>query len=126
MTGAGGWPLNVFLTPEQVPFYAGTYFPPQPRMGMPSWRQVVEAVSNAWEEKKDEIRDGRRAHRRAPARRAPCWPRRRADGPTAGLDAAVEKLGSTYDSVERRLRRRAQVPARVASSSSSCAAGRRR
>ena len=98
MTGAGGWPLNVFLTPEQVPFYAGTYFPPQPRMGMPSWRQVVEAVSNAWEEKKDEIRAGgaRIAERlRGGALLAP------SDEPmtAAGLDAAVETLRSTYDSV---------------------------
>ena len=53
MTGSGGWPMTVFLTPEQVPFYAGTYFPPQPRMGMPSWRQVLEAVAHAWEEKKE-------------------------------------------------------------------------
>jgi uncharacterized protein YyaL (SSP411 family) len=58
MTGAGGWPLNVFLTPEQVPFYAGTYFPPESRMGMPSWRQVLEAVSQAWDERRDEIRTG--------------------------------------------------------------------
>src|SRR5918998_3672111 len=58
MTGSGGWPLNAFLTPEQVPFYAGTYFPPEPRMGMPSWRQVLEAVAHAWQEKRDEIRAG--------------------------------------------------------------------
>src|ERR671914_1811705 len=58
MTGSGGWPLNVFLTPEQVPFYAGTYFPPEPRMGMPSWRQVLEAVAHAWDEQRDEIRAG--------------------------------------------------------------------
>src|SRR4030088_3315805 len=44
MTGQGGWPLNAFLTPEQVPFYAGTYFPPAPRGGLPSWRMVLEAV----------------------------------------------------------------------------------
>src|SRR6266581_272269 len=37
MTGQGGWPLNAFITPEQVPFYAGTYFPPSPRPGYPSW-----------------------------------------------------------------------------------------
>src|SRR4051794_16998562 len=43
MTGHGGWPLNVFLTPEQVPFYAGTYFPPDDSRGMPSWRRVLEA-----------------------------------------------------------------------------------
>jgi uncharacterized protein YyaL (SSP411 family) len=58
MTGRGGWPLNVFLTPEQVPFYAGTYFPPEPRGGLPSWRMVLEAVAEAWEERRDEIRSG--------------------------------------------------------------------
>ena len=45
MTGQGGWPLNAFLTPEGVPFYAGTYFPPEPRHGLPAWRQVLEAIS---------------------------------------------------------------------------------
>jgi uncharacterized protein len=58
MTGAGGWPLNVFLTPEQVPFYAGTYFPPDSRMGMPGWRSVLDAVADAWEQRRDEIRAG--------------------------------------------------------------------
>src|SRR5215218_7033113 len=58
MTGQGGWPLNVFLTPEQVPFFAGTYFPPESRMGMPSWRSVLEAVATAWDERRDEIRAG--------------------------------------------------------------------
>jgi uncharacterized protein YyaL (SSP411 family) len=55
MTGQGGWPLNVFLTPDQVPFYGGTYFPPQPAHGMPSWSQVVVAVRDAWDERRDEI-----------------------------------------------------------------------
>jgi len=96
MTGSGGWPLNVFLTPEHVPFYAGTYFPPQPRMGMPSWSQVVEAVANAWEEKKDDIRAGgaRIAERlRGGALLAPSTePMKSSD-----LDAAVEQLRSQYD-----------------------------
>src|SRR3712207_3550220 len=48
MNGHGGWPLNVFLTPEQVPFYAGTYFPPDDGRGLPSWRRVLEAVPRAW------------------------------------------------------------------------------
>jgi uncharacterized protein YyaL (SSP411 family) len=56
MTGQGGWPLNVFLTPEQVPFYGGTYFPPEPRHGMPSWRQVLGAVAEAWDTQREEIR----------------------------------------------------------------------
>jgi uncharacterized protein YyaL (SSP411 family) len=56
MSGQGGWPLNVFLTPEQAPFYGGTYFPPAPRFGMPSWRQVLGAVAEAWDTQRDEIR----------------------------------------------------------------------
>jgi uncharacterized protein len=55
MTGQGGWPLNVFCTPEQVPFFGGTYFPPQPRPGMPAWPQVLEAVADAWVQRRDEI-----------------------------------------------------------------------
>ncbi|HEX6021802.1 MAG TPA: thioredoxin domain-containing protein, partial [Solirubrobacter sp.] len=55
MTGQGGWPLNAFLTPEGVPFWAGTYFPPAPRHGLPSWRNVLEAIASAWEKQRDEI-----------------------------------------------------------------------
>jgi len=57
MTGHGGWPLNAFITPEQIPFYAGTYFPPEPRQGMPSWRMVLLAVADAWEKRREEIRE---------------------------------------------------------------------
>ena len=56
MTGHGGWPLNAFLTPEKVPFYAGTYFPPEARQGLPSWRQVLLAVAEAWQDRREEIR----------------------------------------------------------------------
>jgi hypothetical protein len=55
MTGHGGWPLNAFLSPDLVPFFAGTYFPPEPRQGMPSWRMVLLAVSDAWRERREEI-----------------------------------------------------------------------
>ncbi|MCZ4495021.1 MAG: thioredoxin protein [Conexibacter sp.] len=55
MTGHGGWPLNVFLTPDQVPFYGGTYFPPSPRHGMPAWPAVLEAVAEAWRDRRAEI-----------------------------------------------------------------------
>ena len=58
MTGSGGWPLNVFLTPDQVPFYAGTYFPPESRMGMPGWRDVLDAVAEAWRDRRAEIDEG--------------------------------------------------------------------
>jgi uncharacterized protein YyaL (SSP411 family) len=58
MTGRGGWPLNVFLTPEQLPFYGGTYFPPEPRPGMPAWTQVLYAIAETWSENRAEIRAG--------------------------------------------------------------------
>ena len=55
MTGHGGWPMTVFMDPEGVPFYCGTYFPPEPRHGMPSFRQVMEGVSQAWLTRRSEI-----------------------------------------------------------------------
>jgi uncharacterized protein len=55
MTGSGGWPLNVFLTPDGKPFYGGTYFPDRPRHGLPSFRQVLEGVASAWRERRDEV-----------------------------------------------------------------------
>ena len=48
LTGSGGWPMSVFLTPEGRPFYGGTYFPDAPRHGLPSFRQVLEGVSTAF------------------------------------------------------------------------------
>ncbi len=57
MSGQGGWPLNAFLTPELVPFYAGTYFPPEQRHGLPSWRMVLLAVGEAWQSRREEIRE---------------------------------------------------------------------
>ncbi|HEU4702805.1 MAG TPA: thioredoxin domain-containing protein [Conexibacter sp.] len=55
MTGHGGWPLNAFATPNQVPFYAGTYFPPVGRQGLPGWRQLLEAIVEAWTQRRAEI-----------------------------------------------------------------------
>jgi uncharacterized protein YyaL (SSP411 family) len=55
MTGSGGWPTTVFMTPEGKPFYAGTYFPPEPRHGMPSFADVLRAVASAWSERRGEI-----------------------------------------------------------------------
>ncbi|MFG5724359.1 thioredoxin domain-containing protein [Streptomyces murinus] len=54
-TGQGGWPMTVFLTPDAEPFYFGTYFPPAPRHGMPSFRQVLEGVRQAWSTRRDEV-----------------------------------------------------------------------
>jgi uncharacterized protein YyaL (SSP411 family) len=55
MTGQGGWPMTVFLTPEGEPFYAGTYFPPEPRHGLPSFRAVLSAVADAWRERRSDV-----------------------------------------------------------------------
>ncbi|MFE2483497.1 thioredoxin domain-containing protein [Streptomyces mirabilis] len=54
-TGQGGWPMTVFLTPDAEPFYFGTYFPPAPRHGMPSFRQVLEGVRGAWTDRRGEV-----------------------------------------------------------------------
>ena len=55
MTGHGGWPMTVFLTPEGEPFYAGTYFPPEDRHGMPSFQRVLRGVADAWENRQDSV-----------------------------------------------------------------------
>ncbi len=55
MTGQGGWPMTVFLTPDRLPFYAGTYFPPAPRHGLPGFGQVLAAISEAWRERREEV-----------------------------------------------------------------------
>ncbi len=96
MTGRGGWPLNVFLTPEQIPFYGGTYFPPEPRHGMPAWTQVLQAISESWEQNGEEIREGADELRRqltgAGRLQAREQPLSEAD-----LDHAVENLRAIYD-----------------------------
>jgi uncharacterized protein len=55
MTGQGGWPMTVFLTPQGEPFYAGTYFPPEDRHGMPSFRRVLSAVADAWQNRREQV-----------------------------------------------------------------------
>ena len=55
LTGHGGWPMTVFLTPQGEPFFGGTYFPPEPRHGLPSFEQLLAAVADAWRERRTEI-----------------------------------------------------------------------
>jgi len=55
MTGSGGWPLNVFLTPDLKPFFGGTYWPPEPKHGRPSFVNVLQQVHTAWTTKRDQI-----------------------------------------------------------------------
>ena len=55
MTGSGGWPMTVFMTPEGLPFYAGTYFPPDDRYGRPGFPRVLQGVAQAWAEKREDV-----------------------------------------------------------------------
>ena len=72
MTGSGGWPMSVFLTPAGRPFYAGTYFPDTARHGMPSFRQVLEAIAEAWSQRRAEVEaQGQRSRTRSHASRRP-------------------------------------------------------
>jgi uncharacterized protein len=98
MTGHGGWPLNVFLTPELDPFYGGTYFPPQERHGMPSWTGVLQAIAEAWEQNREDIRRTGarlREHLGASARMSA------SSEPItqAALDGAVARLSQNFDAV---------------------------
>ncbi len=96
MTGHGGWPMTVFLDPDGVPFYGGTYFPPDESRGMPSFRMVMEAIVDAYTRKREEIAEraaGTRARLGAVGQIAPD-----PDLPTAEeLNAAVAQLLSSAD-----------------------------
>jgi len=99
MTGGGGWPLNVFLTPDQVPFFGGTYFPPGPSRDGPSWSQLLEVLADAWATRREEIDEqGARMVERLSggARLRPSG----ATLSTTDLDGAIEGLRRTYDSVD--------------------------
>ncbi len=98
LTGQGGWPLNAFLTPELIPFYAGTYFPPEPRPGMASWRMVLDAIADAWRDRREQVRQqGAQiaGSLGASARLAPSMTPVREDE----LSGAVAALRATYDTV---------------------------
>ena len=95
ITGHGGWPMTVFLDPEGVPFYGGTYFPPDTGRGMPSFRMVMEAVVHAFETQREEIREkapGTRARLGALGEIDP----REMPGP-AELEEAVKRLLAVAD-----------------------------
>jgi uncharacterized protein YyaL (SSP411 family) len=96
MTGHGGWPLNCFLTPEQVPFFGGTYFRPRPAMNQPSWTQILGAVADAWTERREAVREQAATLRERLAQSTALQPS--ASALDAGaLDAAVARLREVYD-----------------------------
>jgi uncharacterized protein len=97
MTGHGGWPMSMFLTPDRTPFYGGTYFPPDDRAGMPSFRRVLEHVSAAYRERRDEVGKAGAEMREALARSV------RAAAPAAvtpeTLANAASRIIATFDRV---------------------------
>ncbi len=98
MTGQGGWPMTAFLTPAGEPFYCGTYFPPTPRQGMPSFRQVLAAVAETWVSRRDEVdRVGADVVRQLAER-----PALGGDAPpdAGALAAAVQRLHAEFDAVD--------------------------
>ena len=97
-TGQGGWPMTVFLTPGGEPFYFGTYFPPAPRHGMPSFRQVLEGVDAAWRERRDEVGEVSARIVADLAARGDVYGASGQRPPDeAALHEAVVELGRTYD-----------------------------
>ncbi|MEP7762442.1 thioredoxin domain-containing protein [Sanguibacter sp. 25GB23B1] len=97
MTRQGGWPMTVFLTPEGAPFFAGTYFPPTPVQGIPSFPQVLDAVSTAWRDKRTGLEEqaaGLVEHLRSGAGLSAGHT---AAPSPADLDAAVEALARQLD-----------------------------
>jgi uncharacterized protein YyaL (SSP411 family) len=98
LTGHGGWPMTVFLTPDGEPFLGGTYFPPEPRHGLPSFRQVLAAVSDAYRERRGEVAHQARALTEAIARSAEAEPSR--EPLTSGaLSEAARGLRQGFDPI---------------------------
>ncbi|HKS21793.1 MAG TPA: thioredoxin domain-containing protein [Thermoanaerobaculia bacterium] len=97
MTGHGGWPMSMFLTPEGAPFYAGTYFPPEDRHGMPGFKRVLLHVAEAYRSRKEDVRQAADEVRNAIARQLDTG------GGAAiehrALDSAAMRIAQTYDRV---------------------------
>jgi len=98
LTGHGGWPMTVFLTPDGRPFFGGTYFPPDDRPGMPSFRRLLAAIDEAWRERRDDL-DGQ-AEQLTDALAAAATPDPAQDLPGAEvLSAARAGLGNVYEPI---------------------------
>ncbi|MFT4037548.1 MAG: thioredoxin domain-containing protein [Thermomicrobiales bacterium] len=96
LTGHGGWPMNVFLTPDGTPFYGGTYFPPDDRQGMPGFPKVLEAVADAYRERREEVDENAEQIREMLRRSAEDLPDAR-DLESGIADAASEGLARSFD-----------------------------
>ncbi len=98
LTGQGGWPLTVFLTPEGFPFYGGTYYPPADRFGMPGFPRILRAIAEVWEKRRDEVlksadavlKELKKVNRFQPAPEAPG---------IEALESAAESIAGLFDPV---------------------------
>ncbi len=99
MTGSGGWPMSMFLTPEGEPFYGGTYFPATERYGMPSFRRVLQSIIRSWQEQRDQVQRSAAAMRQRLAYSADLKPQA-GDLSTDILDAAFDSIVRLYDDYE--------------------------
>ncbi|MGD0344454.1 MAG: thioredoxin domain-containing protein [Acidimicrobiales bacterium] len=98
LTGQAGWPLSVFATPEGRPFFGGTYFPPRAAHGLPGFAEVLDAVADAWANRRAEIeKNATELIAAVQASLAPAVPGTSAPGATALLDAAVEQFAANHD-----------------------------
>jgi uncharacterized protein YyaL (SSP411 family) len=97
LTGRGGWPMSLFLDGDARPFYAGTYFPPNPSHGMPSFRQLTEAIRDAWRNNREELQDSAKDILSSLNMKSSAIAGDKA--PTPGdLSSAVKTLGRFFDS----------------------------
>jgi len=90
MSGQGGWPLNVFLAPDGRPFYGGTYFPPSPRHGMPSWPELLQMVAEAYTQRRSEVLHNSNVLTRAIA----AAQNRQPEGGNPGVDVLQQALST--------------------------------
>jgi uncharacterized protein YyaL (SSP411 family) len=97
MTGHGGWPMTVFTTPEGEPFYCGTYFPPTPGHGLPSFRQLLASVAQTWRERRDEVVEAGQRIVASLAERSLVAPAGATPPSADQLAAAVRGLAAGYD-----------------------------
>ncbi|HSW00672.1 MAG TPA: thioredoxin domain-containing protein [Sedimentisphaerales bacterium] len=97
LTGTGGWPLSVFLTPQGKPFYGGTYFPPRAGFGRPSFRQVLAGVAQAWQTKREDLLASSQSLTEAIRRPSPVGPEQTLSGSL--FRVAFQALSDNFDTV---------------------------
>src|SRR5213592_2709980 len=96
LTGRGGWPMTVFLTPEGVPFYGGTYYPPEDRQGMPGFPRVLWAIADAYRNRRDEVLNGA-TNMVEQLKQGQSQPAQQAPVSAEMLDRATQSLAQQFD-----------------------------